>query len=112
MKKILLLFVASLLCMGASAQKLISFGPKVGTNISFASGSADIRGGKAKLNAGLFIEVRPIKPLGVCLEVNYSGQEFSLNTYQDNGVALTTRYNLGYLEIPALVNLYLWRGLT
>lgn len=104
---IFLILIALMQPATVSAQKLITFGPKVGANFNFASGSEMLQQGNVGYNFGVFMEVRPLKMLGVSMDVVYSKEGFKANVA--NG---SLNYNLGYLDIPILLNLYVWRGLA
>lgn len=122
MKKILLSFIVVLLLVStAGAQshyKTLSWGVKAGLNVTSVTDAVDkIGSSQTKYVLGLFLEFRPVKFLGISAELNYSGQGFSADgTYTPAGTTLnipyTSRYDLGYLEVPILANVYLWRGLA
>lgn len=110
MKKIFTILLLAIFTLSSvEARKLISFGPRVGANFNFASGSDMLKPGNVGYNFGAFIEVRPIKFLSVSADVMYSKEGFKVGMdYQ--GVASTLDYNLGYLNIPILANFYVWKG--
>lgn len=114
MKKILLLsalFIA--LTTGASAQKLFSFGPKIGVNFATATGLEGlIERGKTNVVGGLYAEVRPLKWLGASIEALYSSEGFVTKDIQIEDWNLTMDMSLGYIAIPIMAKIYVVGGLA
>lgn len=112
MKKIFTIVILSVMALGSvEAHKLISFGPKVGMNLNYASGSEMLKAGNIGYSFGVFLEVRPVKFISVSADVLYSKEGFKADMeYQ--GVGTSFNYNLGYLNIPILANIYVWKGLN
>lgn len=114
MKKTLLLsalFVA--LSVGASAQKIISFGPKVGVNFATATGfESIIEGGKTNFIGGLYAEVRPIKWVGVSVEALYSSEGFVTRDVTFDNQVLNADMSLGYIATPIMAKIYVVGGLS
>lgn len=113
MKKIVTLIVLCALTLNAAhARKFITFGPKVGANFNFASGSDMLKPGNIGYSFGIFVEIRPVKFLSISADVLYSKEGFKLGVVDYQGVNTTVNYNLGYLNIPILANFYIWKGLN
>lgn len=114
MKKILLLaFSALLLSSTASAQKLIGFGPKVGVNFSTVSSLKNVMSrAKADLTGGLFLEVRPIKWLGLSVEALYSAQGFKTNPITVGDWTASVDAALGYIATPIMAKFYFFEGMS
>lgn len=112
MKKILTLLIVALVAVNtAQARKLISFGPKVGMNLNYASGSNNLKPGEIGYNFGLFLEIRPIKFLSISADVMYSKEGVKFDP-QYEGIKTSLNFDMGYLNIPILANVYLWKGLN
>lgn len=109
MKKIFTLIIVTLISISAvSAQKLISFGPRAAMNTTFnVSKGLVVTQGEVGWKFGATMEVRPLKFLGVSLDIMYSSVGFKREF--ENG---SFSYNLGYLDVPILLNVYVWRGLA
>lgn len=116
------------LCLsgGVSAQKVFSFGPKVGINMAdiyidaHGVSESDIRGVKPALLIGGVAEYRFLPQLSLSAEVLYSrqGSQSDRYTYRGNpmfgeqSVSYQHEYKLQYLNVPILLNVYLIGGLA
>ncbi len=114
MKKFLLFLSTVALCANMSTQKaaaqdydLLSFGVKVGGNVSTVSGISDIVGAfQSDLSGGIFVEVRPLSFLGVSAELLYSGNGFQV----DSNISLQeVKFDVDYgtIDVPILAKLYI-----
>lgn len=114
MKKFLLLSVLLLvLSTGASARKILSFGPKVGLNFSTATGfDSVLEGGKLDAVAGLYAEVQPFGWLGASIEALYSGEGFTTREMSFNNHVFSADMSLGYIAVPIMAKLYVLGGLS
>lgn len=114
MKKILFILSLSLiLASSAQAQKLISFGAKVGLNLTTVSGLQDIiNGAKPDFTGGLFFELRPLKFLGLSVEALYSAEGFKTGEVQFNDWTGRIEATMGYISTPILAKFYLTKGFS
>lgn len=114
MKKILFSVIIALLAIGAaSAQKLVSFGPKVGINVSSMSGIKDVANGmKPNFMGGLYFELRPLNFLGISVEALYSGQGIKTGDIQFKDFTANIDANIGYIAVPIMAKLYLGKRLS
>lgn len=114
MKKILFSIIIALLTVGGvSAQKLISFGPKVGINVSSLSGLKDVVNGVSPdFMGGLYLELRPLNFLGVSVEALYSGQGIKTGDIEFKDFTAKIDANIGYISVPIMAKLYLGRRLS
>lgn len=113
MKKLILLCTVMCIIPFATAQRKVSFGPKVGINVSSLANfdfDASLRS-KVGLTAGAFIEYRPIKLLGISLDVLYSRQGAKYSPEYDFS-QYTQTFTTHYINIPIMARFYCIKGLS
>ena len=118
---ILLLVFPAVTAYGAEPDyKEWSYGPKVGIGITNLRSSDDKdandgSGVKSGLFAGVFVEYRPIRWLGISADVLYAqkGTGTSLN-FETSVSKINTelQMRLSYLDIPLMANFYVVKGLA
>ena len=108
MKKIILVAAALLMAYVANAQLSVgefAYGVKGGFTTSYITNAHSHN--KTSFNAGVFIEKRFNRTLGLNVDLLYTRQGFA---YRSG--AVKSRWAVGYLQLPVMFKIYLWQGLS
>lgn len=110
MKKLLVLFAASFLCIGAVQSQEFRLGAKLGLNIASLGGDTygiGSLGAITSFHVGGLVEIPLLGDLAVQPELLYSseGSDFSFGN-------IGTNLKLDYIRIPLLAKYYLIEGLS
>lgn len=109
MKKLLLLVAMVAASFGAKGQCNLSFGPKIGLNVSdLTDGGYSARVG---MNVGIFAQYRFNSSWAVQPEILYSMQGAKLKYFLDGGSS-NSPYKLDYISVPILAKFYATQGLS
>ncbi len=110
MKKLLLLVMAIAFIGSVKAQSELTFGPKVGLNVTNVTHSDGDN--KLSINAGVFAAYRLNDWLGIQTELLYSRQGWRDKVDIDGDDNVKAHFRVNYLNIPVLARFYVWEGLS
>ncbi|MFI3294755.1 MAG: porin family protein [Rikenellaceae bacterium] len=113
MKKCLsLVLFALFFSLTSQAQDFFSFGPRVGVNFNSPSDLSTGLSGSTGWNVGLSAEIRPMDLLSVTVDAMYSKSTFTVSDAYSAILGTTqTNGSIGYIDIPILVNVFVFKGL-
>lgn len=109
MKRFLLVLSLVVASIGAKGQCNLSFGPKVGLNVS--DFTDDGYGPRVGMNVGVFAQYRFNNSWAVQPEILYSMQGAKLDHLLDGGSSNRT-YKVDYISVPILAKFYATQGLS